>query len=101
MSLQDGASKMSKSAESDLSRINLLDPPDLIAQKVKVGQPPRSACLHRPQPGAPADLAMQPVVAGVWHAAPNMLGWPWLPVVCAGVWVHRPGGSSSRGEQRR
>ncbi|KAL4431278.1 hypothetical protein ABPG75_006534 [Micractinium tetrahymenae] len=35
MSLQDGASKMSKSAESDLSRINLLDPPDLIAQKIK------------------------------------------------------------------
>lgn len=37
MSLQDGTSKMSKSAESDLSRINLLDPPDLIVQKVKVG----------------------------------------------------------------
>lgn len=36
MSLQDGTSKMSKSAESDLSRINLLDPPDLIVQKVKV-----------------------------------------------------------------
>lgn len=35
MSLQDGTSKMSKSAESDLSRINLLDPPDLIVQKVK------------------------------------------------------------------
>lgn len=37
MSLQDGTSKMSKSAESDLSRVNLLDPPDLIVQKVKVG----------------------------------------------------------------
>lgn len=36
MSLQDGTSKMSKSAESDLSRINLLDSPDLIVQKVKV-----------------------------------------------------------------
>lgn len=35
MSLQDGASKMSKSAESDFSRINLLDPPELIAQKIK------------------------------------------------------------------
>lgn len=37
MSMQDGTSKMSKSAESDLSRINLLDSPDLIVQKVKVG----------------------------------------------------------------
>lgn len=35
MSLQDGSSKMSKSAESDLTRINLLDPPDLIVQKFK------------------------------------------------------------------
>lgn len=35
MSLQDGTSKMSKSAESDLSRINLLDPTDAIVQKVK------------------------------------------------------------------
>lgn len=35
MSLQDGASKMSKSAESDLSRINLLDTPDEIINKVK------------------------------------------------------------------
>ena len=36
MSLQDGTSKMSKSAESDLSRINLLDPPDVVANKIKV-----------------------------------------------------------------
>lgn len=35
MSLQDGTSKMSKSAENDFSRINLLDPPELIAQKIK------------------------------------------------------------------
>jgi len=35
MSLQDGTSKMSKSAENDMSRINLLDPPDLIARKIK------------------------------------------------------------------
>lgn len=44
MSLQDGTSKMSKSAESDLSRINLLDPPDLIVQKVKVGGACVGAC---------------------------------------------------------
>ncbi len=35
MSLQDGSSKMSKSDESDLSRINLLDDADLIVKKVK------------------------------------------------------------------
>jgi len=33
--LQDGSSKMSKSAELDASRINLLDDPKLIQQKVK------------------------------------------------------------------
>ena len=42
MSLQDGTSKMSKSAESDMSRINLLDPTDVIVQKVKVGAAARA-----------------------------------------------------------
>ena len=35
MSLQDGTSKMSKSADNDMSRINLLDTPDEIARKIK------------------------------------------------------------------
>jgi tryptophanyl-tRNA synthetase len=35
MSLRDGAAKMSKSDPSDMSRINLNDPDDLIAQKVR------------------------------------------------------------------
>lgn len=35
MSLTDGTSKMSKSDPSDMSRINLLDPPDVIEKKVK------------------------------------------------------------------
>ncbi|MGC9527671.1 MAG: tryptophan--tRNA ligase [Limnospira sp.] len=35
MSLTDGTRKMSKSDPSELSRINLLDPPDAIAKKVK------------------------------------------------------------------
>ncbi|CAG9460757.1 unnamed protein product [Pedinophyceae sp. YPF-701] len=35
MSLQDGTSKMSKSAENEKSRINLLDPPDVITKKIK------------------------------------------------------------------
>lgn len=35
MSLTDGTRKMSKSDPSDLSRINLLDPPDVIQKKIK------------------------------------------------------------------
>lgn len=35
MSLRDGTKKMSKSDESDFSRINLIDDADLIAQKIK------------------------------------------------------------------
>ena len=35
MSLSDGTKKMSKSDPSELSRINLLDPPDVIAKKIK------------------------------------------------------------------
>jgi tryptophanyl-tRNA synthetase len=35
MSLTDGTRKMSKSDPTDLSRINLLDPPELIRQKIK------------------------------------------------------------------
>lgn len=35
MSLEDGASKMSKSAENDSSRINLTDPPSVIRKKIK------------------------------------------------------------------
>lgn len=35
MSLRDGSQKMSKSAESDLSRINLTDTPEMIADKIK------------------------------------------------------------------
>ncbi len=35
MSLLDGTSKMSKSAENDGSRINLLDSPDVIRKKIQ------------------------------------------------------------------
>ena len=35
MSLRDGTSKMSKSADSDMTRINLTDDADLIAKKIK------------------------------------------------------------------
>ena len=45
MSLQDGSSKMSKSAESDLSRINLDDSADLIVKKVKKAKTDSSATI--------------------------------------------------------
>jgi tryptophanyl-tRNA synthetase len=35
MSLSDGTSKMSKSDSADMSRINLLDPPEVIEKKIK------------------------------------------------------------------
>jgi len=35
MSLRDGTSKMSKSADSDMTRINLTDTPDMISKKIK------------------------------------------------------------------
>ena len=35
MSLSDGTKKMSKSDPSELSRINLLDPPDVLKKKIK------------------------------------------------------------------
>jgi hypothetical protein len=35
MSLTDGTKKMSKSDPSDLSRIDLIDPPEVIRKKVK------------------------------------------------------------------
>ncbi len=35
MSLRDGTEKMSKSADSDMTRINLTDTPDMIAKKIK------------------------------------------------------------------
>lgn len=38
MSLRDGTQKMSKSAESDMSRINLTDDADTIAKKIKKAQ---------------------------------------------------------------
>lgn len=34
--MQDGTSKMSKSAENDLSRINLTDTPESISNKVRL-----------------------------------------------------------------
>ncbi|NET54544.1 MAG: tryptophan--tRNA ligase, partial [Merismopedia sp. SIO2A8] len=53
MSLTDGTKKMSKSDPSDLSRINLLDPPDLIKKKIK-------KCKTDPERGLEFDNADRP-----------------------------------------
>ena len=69
MSLQDGVSKKSKSAESDLSRVNLLDPPDLIVQKVKVGVPATCTPLHCFDTDAIPSLQCQ---AACWLPLPGL-----------------------------
>jgi tryptophanyl-tRNA synthetase len=55
MSLRDGAAKMSKSDPSDMSRINLNDDPDLIAQKVR-----KAKTDAEPLPTDPKDLDGRP-----------------------------------------
>ena len=55
MSLRDGAAKMSKSDPSDMSRVNLNDDPDLIAQKVR-----KAKTDPEPLPADPAELATRP-----------------------------------------
>ncbi|MFC7536950.1 tryptophan--tRNA ligase [Sphingomonas sp. GCM10030256] len=52
MSLRDGSSKMSKSDPSDMSRINLTDSDDAIAQKVR-----KAKTDPEPLPEDPAELA--------------------------------------------
>jgi tryptophanyl-tRNA synthetase len=55
MSLRDGSAKMSKSDPSDMSRINLTDSDDSIAQKVR-----KAKTDPEPLPADPADLAGRP-----------------------------------------
>ena len=52
MSLRDGTAKMSKSDPSDMSRVNLIDPDDLIAQKFR-----KARTDADPLPDDPAALA--------------------------------------------
>ncbi len=51
MSLRDGRAKMSKSDPSDMSRINLIDSDDMIAQKVR-----KAKTDPEPLPSEPAGL---------------------------------------------
>ena len=55
MSLRDGSLKMSKSDPSDMSRINLTDDDDLIAQKIR-----KARTDPEPLPDDPALLASRP-----------------------------------------
>ena len=55
MSLRDGSCKMSKSDASDMSRINLTDDDDLIAQKIR-----KARTDPEPLPEDPALLAQRP-----------------------------------------
>ena len=67
MSLRDGSAKMSKSDPSDMSRINLTDSDDTIAQKVR-----KAKTDPEPLPSDPADLAGRPEarnLVGVMAAA--------------------------------
>ena len=55
MSLRDGQSKMSKTDPSDMSRINLTDSDDLIAQKIR-----KAKTDPEPLPDDPAELEGRP-----------------------------------------
>jgi tryptophanyl-tRNA synthetase len=55
MSLRDGTKKMSKSDESDFSRINLTDDTDAIAQKIR-----KARTDPHPMPGEAKELAGRP-----------------------------------------
>ncbi len=55
MSLRDGTNKMSKSDPSDMSRINLTDEADLIAQKIR-----KAKTDPEPLPSEPEGLAERP-----------------------------------------
>ena len=55
MSLRDGTSKMSKTDPSDMSRVNLTDDDDLIAQKIR-----KAKTDPEPLPAEPAELDGRP-----------------------------------------
>ena len=60
MSLRDGSAKMSKSDPSDMSRINLMDSNDAIAQKFR-----KAKSDAEPLPDDPAALAERPEAANL------------------------------------
>lgn len=62
MSLRDGSSKMSKSAESDMTRINLTDDADMIAKKIKKAKMDTEPVL----PASEADFDGRPEVRNLY-----------------------------------
>jgi tryptophanyl-tRNA synthetase len=75
MSLRDGTKKMSKSDESDFSRINLTDDADLIAQKIR-----KARTDPLPMPAAVEELKDRPeaenlinIYAGLADHTPQMV----------------------------
>lgn len=60
MSLRDGTKKMSKSDESDASRINLVDDADTIARKIR-----KAKTDPEPLPGTVAELEARPEAANL------------------------------------
>ena len=60
MSMRDGCSKMSKTDPSDMSRINLIDGDDAIAQKIR-----KAKTDPEPLPDDPAALAGRPEAANL------------------------------------
>ncbi|MBX6322166.1 MAG: tryptophan--tRNA ligase [Rhodospirillaceae bacterium] len=72
MSLRDGTKKMSKSDSSDMSRINLTDGPDLIAQKIR-----KAKTDPQPLPGPEVlkpDGTVDPAAEAARPEAFNLLG---------------------------
>jgi tryptophanyl-tRNA synthetase len=72
MSLTDGTKKMSKSDPSDLSRINILDTPELIQQKIKKCKtdPERGLTFDNPdRPECRNLLGLYAIVSGQTQAA--------------------------------
>ena len=68
LNLQDGTSKMSKSAESDLSRINLLDDPATVESKCKKAKTDAFAGLEFDNPERPEShnlLSIYHLVTGM------------------------------------
>jgi tryptophanyl-tRNA synthetase len=60
MSLRDGNAKMSKSDPSDMSRVNLIDPPELVAQKIR-----KARTDPEPLPDTMEALAERPEAANL------------------------------------
>ncbi len=72
MSLRDGAQKMSKSAESDMSRINFTDDADTIAKKIKKAKMDMEPAL----PSNEGDFEGRPEVRNLYSLYAALAGVP-------------------------